>query len=227
MILDERHHRVKSDPSEGAFDPIRSLTGLFEGLYTWGGSAFTLSHGSSDESPAESSGHGVMHKRSVLPLLASLVLPGCGDPVTNPLYEGFEADPAPILGTWHMVGEDGATDATDARYPFVIVRGAGYLFGEVRFHMFSQSWEMKFNDVRDWDGTEFHFDHHETHGLTIDRLRWTVRYQPAWEQQCPSGWSGGRTYPAQLVLSGPRSMTFRRPGETSPRDGSLICRPPE
>lgn len=167
-----------------------------------------------------------MSKRVFLPILCALPILGCGDAATNPLHEGFEADPSPILGTWHMVGEDGKTDA---RYPFVIERGADFLFGEVRFRMFSQDWQMFFTDVRDWDGRGFTFHHSETHGLSVDRLKWSVGYQPRVEQSCPPGWTGDQPdRPEFLLLQGPRAMTFRRPGVTDTvPEGPGTCAPPE
>lgn len=155
-------------------------------------------------------------------IILSVAIFGCGDAVTNPLHEGFRADPTPILGTWHLVAEDGTADD---RYPLVIERGAGVLFGEVQMPIFGEHWQIFFRDVEDWDGEEFHFFHSETFGLTIDRMRWTVRFRER-EERCPGGPPvGGEAFiPARLMVFGIRGFTYVRPGVRMPDlEQPVVC----
>lgn len=122
-----------------------------------------------------------------------------------------------------MVGEDGTIDL---RYPLVIERGADFLYGEVRYRMFSRDWDELFTDVRDWDGQVFHYYSAETHGLSVERLRWSVVYYHAIVRSCPPGWSGNpESTPATLVLAGPRELDYRKP-EPPPPEPYAPCGPP-
>lgn len=131
-----------------------------------------------------------------------VVVAACnGDAVTGPLRE-FTVDPTPILGTWHML-VDGEADST---YTATIEAGAGVLFGEFTFPMWSQDWRVTFADVP-WNGERVQFTDDETFGIPNKPFtRWSLFYWPG--SRSPLG----QTYPAFIAFDGLRGFRYVRPG---------------
>jgi hypothetical protein len=142
------------------------------------------------------------HSTALGTVLAILLAAGCGNPVTDPLDQGY--DPRPVLGTWHLVGRDGCPDPGHVA---VVERGVGTLYGHFSFPLWGQEWQVFFADVP-WDGTRFVFSESETYGLR-DPMVWRGVF------------TAGRQYadvrvPDQLTMEGIRSISYVRPGDAMP-----------
>ena len=112
--------------------------------------------------------------RPVLLLACFLVL-ACGDAVTNPALDGFEADPRPIQGDWVTIHDPPNDDRL--LLPAEIVPAGGRLLGSFEFNRFGSFWKVQFNDAT-WDGTRMRF----TVQMTIDGstvpVQWTATFFP-------------------------------------------------
>ena len=79
---------------------------------------------------------------SALLLAVSLVW-GCGDAVTDPSREGFEANPRLIEGDWATIRQ---TTSGPARYDAELLPAGGEFLGEFRFFRAGQDVRIAFND---------------------------------------------------------------------------------
>src|SRR5688500_15086578 len=125
-------------------------------------------------------------RRLRLPLayaFAGLAL-ACSGAVTDPLDEGWRANPAPILGTWHLALPEGEVDRTHQL--ILEIAGPGILSGQLAFPLFGQEHVLVFPGAVGWDGVAFLFDHPETFGLNLqgEPLEWRVRYVAPSQQTC-------------------------------------------
>jgi hypothetical protein len=129
----------------------------------------------------------------------------CGGAVTDPLDESFDGDPSPILGVWHLVGEDGCADPG---HVLVVEKGAGTLYGHFAFPLWSQEWQVFFADAP-WDAGRFEFRHPETYGLNMPNMRWEGVH---WPERSYGNPADPIVVPEAVSLSGIRSFTYQRPG---------------
>jgi hypothetical protein len=91
-------------------------------------------------------------RRLGLFVIAVAVAAGCGrDAVTDPLDEGFDADPRPVLGSWavDLPTPPGTFDA-------LLERGVGTLSGYFEFELWGRWWVVRFRDAT-WDGETVRF----------------------------------------------------------------------
>lgn len=146
------------------------------------------------------------HSSTLRIVLLALLASGCGSPVTNPLDVG--PDPTPVLGTWHLVGEDGCPDP---EHVAVLERGAGTLYGNFSFPLWSREWEVFFADVH-WDGARFSFTEPETYSLGKPMV-WRGVFTPARQY-------GDIQVPNYLTMEGIRSFSYVRPGDAMPSCGA-------
>lgn len=85
--------------------------------------------------------------------LAFVAMPGCGDAVSNPSLEGFDADPTPIAGRWVTVTPSNRLDETfEAR----LTPAAGTFLGFFEFRRFGRVWRVDVVDA-EWDGVRLTF----------------------------------------------------------------------
>jgi hypothetical protein len=115
-----------------------------------------------------------MHMR--WPSAASFLLAAaCGQgAVTDPLDEGFDADPRPVLGAWaaELPTPPGEFDA-------LVERGVGSLAGYFEFELWNRWWVVRFDDAT-WDGEIMRFVEPTDFGQReADSLvYWEARYVP-------------------------------------------------
>lgn len=128
--------------------------------------------------------------------------------MTDPLDEGFEADPRPVLGAWaaDLPTPPGTFDA-------LVERDAGTLSGYFEFELWNRWWVVRFDDAT-WDGETVRFVEPTDFGQREeDSLVW-------WEARYIPPRSGPGASPAQIQLTasfGPGrnccivTMTYQRP----------------
>ena len=146
-------------------------------------------------------------------LCAVIFAAGCGQgAVTDPLDEGFEADPRPVLGAWavDLPTPPGTFDA-------LVERGVGTLSGYFEFELWGRWWIVRFRDAA-WDGETLRFIVPTDFGQREEDslVYWEARYIP------PR--SGPNSTPAMIQLTasfGPGrnccivTMTYQRSGATT------------
>lgn len=100
----------------------------------------------------------------------------CGqDAVTDPLGEGFEADPRPVLGAW-----EASVPTPPGRFDAHVERASGTLSGYFEFELWGRWWVVRFTDAT-WDGEvvrfvePYDFGQREADSLVY----WEARYVPA------------------------------------------------
>lgn len=165
----------------------------------------------------------MLRSASCLTLSCALIV-GCGQgAVTDPLREGFEADPRPVLGTWSMT-----LDRPAETFDVIVERDAGTLSGFFEYELWGRWWIVHFSDAT-WDGTAISFVEKTDFGQQpADSLvQWTASYAPARE------YSGGST-PPRLTLTAAFGtplrccvvvMHYYRPGQEPVPADSLILIP--
>ncbi|HJU87656.1 MAG TPA: hypothetical protein VJ788_09835 [Gemmatimonadota bacterium] len=107
---------------------------------------------------------------------ASLALAACGQgAVTDPLREGFDHDPRPVLGAWQA-----RADAPPGRFDALVQRDAGRLSGFFEFELWGRWWIVHFQDAT-WDGEIIRFAEPIDFGQReADSLvHWEARFVPA------------------------------------------------
>lgn len=126
----------------------------------------------------------------VLVLLIGSLAAGCGDAVTDPSREGFEANPRIIEGDWATLFR---TQSTVTRFDAELLPAGGEFLGEFRFFRAGQNVRITFNDGT-WDGTRLEFTTDPLPGTSLPGpIEWTALFRPAG--------SGGEGSPARLLLS--------------------------
>jgi hypothetical protein len=142
---------------------------------------------------------------------ASLVLAACGQgAVTDPLREGFDHDPRPVLGAWLA-----RADTPPGRFDALVQRDAGRLSGFFEFELWGRWWIVHFQDAT-WDGETIRFVEPTDFGQReADSLvQWEARFVPAGPSPNPID--------ARIVLSASFSperacciltMSYQRPEE--------------
>ncbi|HET6361815.1 MAG TPA: hypothetical protein VFH11_07130 [Gemmatimonadota bacterium] len=147
----------------------------------------------------------------LLVVAASFALGACGQgAVTNPLLEGFDDDPRPVLGAWvaHAQTPPGRFDALVEREP-------GLLSGFFEFELWGRWWIVHFREAT-WNGEAIRFVEPTDFGQReADSLvYWEARFVPARPAPNPTD--------AQILLSasfGPGrsccivTMSYQRPEE--------------
>lgn len=152
-----------------------------------------------------------MHRSCLALLLGAALLSACGQgAVTDPLLEGFDDDPRPVLGGWAAL-----LQTPPGRFDALVERDPGRLSGFFEFELWGRWWIVHFRDAT-WDGETIRFVEPVDFGQQeADSLVfWEARFVPA------------RTGPdatrAQIVLSasfGPGrnccilTMAYQRPEE--------------
>lgn len=103
-------------------------------------------------------------------------LGACGDTVTNPQLEGFDANPLVIAGDWSTVVFDSQGNATcfDAE----LVPSAGFFLGRFEMLRIGQILTLQFTDGV-WDGTFLRFTAETTLGEVTPSIEWEALYLPA------------------------------------------------
>jgi hypothetical protein len=125
-----------------------------------------------------------------LALLIAALFAGCGDAVTDPSREGFEANPRIIEGDWATLF---VTQNAVTRFDSELLPAGGEFLGEFRFFRAGQSHRIAFNDGT-WDGTRLEFTTDPLPGTSLPGpVEWTALY-------LPSG-SGEEGAPDRLLLS--------------------------
>jgi hypothetical protein len=160
-----------------------------------------------------------VHRILLLVLLASPLAGACGQgAVTDPLREGFDVDPRPVLGAWavNLPTPPGTFDA-------LVERDAGTLSGFFEFELWGRWWVVHFSDAT-WDGQTVRFVERTDFGQReADSLvYWEALYVPRRSE--PGAW------PSRIALTasfGPGrnccivAMTYFRPEEIPDVFGSL------
>jgi len=158
-------------------------------------------------------------RRASFPILILTAwLLACGDAVTDPLREGFEVDPAPVLGDWSV-----RLQLPNETFDAIVERDAGTLSGYFEYELWGRWWVVHFHDAM-WDGSAISwiektdFGQHPADSLVY----WTASYSPGRDGPAPT--------PPRLTLTasfGPgRSccvvvMHYYRPGQEPPPAGPL------
>ena len=165
-----------------------------------------------------------MHRAFLTLLLGAALLSACGQgAVTDPLREGFDADPAPVVGTWTRT-----LDRPPGSFDVLVERDAGTLSGYFEYALWGRRWSVRFHDAT-WDGDAISFvDETDFGQQEADSLvYWTASYAPA--REFPAG-----SRPAHLRLSAafgnpPRCcvliMDYYRPGQQPVPSESLSLIP--
>jgi hypothetical protein len=132
--------------------------------------------------------------KRILPilLLAALAAASCGDAVTDPSREGFEANPRLIEGDWATIHR---TNSGATRYDAELLPAGGEFLGEFEFFRAGSVIRISFDDG-EWDGTRLEFVTGPLPGTTVTNpIDWTALYLPA-------GTSSDGA-PTRLLLSSP------------------------
>ena len=140
-----------------------------------------------------------------------LALAGCGQgAVTDPLLQGFDDDPRPVLGAWLARAE-----TPPGRFDALVERDPGRLSGFFEFELWGRWWIVHFRDAT-WDGETIRFvaptdfGQREADSLVF----WEAQFVPA--RPAPNATT------SQILLSasfGPGrsccivTMTYQRPEE--------------
>ena len=113
--------------------------------------------------------------RGALLVLACAPL-ACGqDAGTDPLRDGFDADPRPVLGAW-----EASVPTPPRRFDALVERASGTLSGYFEFQLWGRWWVVRFADAT-WDGEvvrfvePYDFGQREADSLVY----WEARYVPA------------------------------------------------
>jgi hypothetical protein len=115
-------------------------------------------------------------RRLIIALLLALLVHGCGEAVTDPAREGFEANPRLIEGDWATIYR---TNLGSTRYDAELLPAGGEFLGEFRFFRAGQEVHIAFNDGR-WDGTRLEFTTGPLPGTSVPGpIEWTALYLPA------------------------------------------------
>jgi hypothetical protein len=157
----------------------------------------------------------------VFALAALIALAACGQgAVTDPLLEGFDDDPRPVLGTWMA-----RVNTPPGRFDALVERDPGRLSGFFEFEVWGRWWIVHFRGAT-WDGETIRFVEPTDFGQReADSLvYWEARFVPARPAPNPTN--------AQILLSasfGPDrtccilTMSYQRP-EDIVEDGGLSSR---
>lgn len=114
--------------------------------------------------------------RLLVPLLFAALGAGCGDAVTDPAREGFEANPRLIEGDWATIRQ---TVSGPVRYDAELLPAGGEFLGEFRFFRAGQELRIAFHDG-EWDGTRLRFTSGPLPGASAPGpIEWTALYFPA------------------------------------------------
>ena len=109
-------------------------------------------------------------------LLIVSLASACGDAVTDPSREGFEANPRLIEGDWATIRQ---TISGPTRYDAELLPAGGEFLGEFRFFRAGQVVRIAFNDG-EWDGTRLRFTTPPLPGTSVTGpIEWTALYLPA------------------------------------------------
>jgi hypothetical protein len=137
-------------------------------------------------------------------LLAASLVSGCGNAVTDPSREGFEANPRLIEGDWATIRQ---TTSGPARYDAELLPAGGEFLGEFRFFRAGQDVRIAFNDGL-WDGTRLRFTTGPLPGTSVSGpIAWTALYLPSGSSAdgaptrllLSSTATGGPAFPIQYV----------------------------
>lgn len=109
---------------------------------------------------------------SMLVLAAALA---CGDAVTNPSLEGFDADPRIIAGTWATLINDAQGNTT--RLDAELTPAGGVFLGVFHFFRLGTFFTLQFNDGT-WNGTRLAFTATTTINGQTSTLPWEAVYRP-------------------------------------------------
>lgn len=149
-----------------------------------------------------------MHRDVLIPALALLasaaLVSGCGDAVTDPSREGFEANPRLIEGDWATIRQ---TTSGPARYDAELLPAGGEFLGEFRFFRAGRDVRIAFSDGQ-WDGTRLRFTTPPLPGTSVTGpIEWTALYLPAGSSAdgaptrllLSSAATGGPAFPIEYV----------------------------
>lgn len=132
-----------------------------------------------------------MHRAlPILLLLGAALFSACGQSaVTDPLLEGFDDDPRPVLGAW------AATSSTPpGRFDALVERDPGRLAGFFEFELWGRWWVVHFRDAT-WDGEAIRFVEPTDFG---QREEDSLVY---WEARFVGARTGPNPAPARIDLS--------------------------
>lgn len=107
---------------------------------------------------------------------ATLALGACGQgAVTDPLLEGFQNDPRPVLGSWLA-----RVETPPKRFDALVERDPGRLSGFFEFELWGRWWVVHFRAAT-WDGETIRFVEPTDFGQReADSLvYWEARFLPA------------------------------------------------
>lgn len=92
-------------------------------------------------------------KASPIALALALLIVACGDAVTNPSLQGFDADPRVIQGDWAtiLLADDG-----ERRFDARLDPAGGVFIGQFDLFQGGRDIRLQFNDGQ-WDGIELRF----------------------------------------------------------------------
>lgn len=92
-------------------------------------------------------------RASLIVVASTFLMSACGDAVTNPSLEGFEADPRLIQGDWAtiLLADDG-----ERRFDARLDPAGGVFIGRFDLFQGGQDIRLQFNDGQ-WDGIELRF----------------------------------------------------------------------
>lgn len=153
-----------------------------------------------------------MHRAFAIPLIGAALLSACGQgAVTDPLLEGFDDDPRPVLGSWLA-----RTSMPPGRFDARVEREPGRLTGFFEFELWGRGWIVHYRDAT-WDGETIRFVEAVDFGQREEDslVYWEARFIPARAGPNPSS--------ARIQLSasfGPErnccilTMTYQRPEDT-------------
>jgi hypothetical protein len=147
-------------------------------------------------------------RRPLLALVIVVLGHSCGDAVTDPAREGFDADPRLIEGPWATIYR---TQSAPTRYDAELLPAGGEFLGEFRFFRAGQQVRIAFNDGL-WDGTRLRFTTGPLPGTTLPGpIEWTALYLPA--ATSPDG-APTRLLLSSFVMGGPAfPIQFVRPAD--------------
>lgn len=129
-------------------------------------------------------------RSTLLALMIVSFASGCGDAVTDPSREGFEANPRIIEGDWATIFR---TQGKATRFDAELLPAGGEFLGEFKFFRAGQNVRITFNDGT-WDGTRLEFSTDPLPGTSIPGpIEWTALFLPAG--------SGEEDAPDRLLLS--------------------------
>jgi hypothetical protein len=125
-----------------------------------------------------------VHRALTILLFGAALLSACErGAVTDPLLEGFDEDPRPVLGAWASLG-----DTPPRRFDALVERDPGRLSGFFEFDLWGRWWIVHFRDAT-WDGETIRFVEPADFGQReADSLVfWEARFVPSRSGPNPSG----------------------------------------